>query len=37
MFEWIESNKNLGKVDICIPNAGFSVSDTLIEGEGILY
>jgi len=33
MFKWIESNENLGKVDICIPNAGFSVSQTLIEGS----
>merc|ERR1712226_539844 len=32
MFEWIESNPNLGKVDICIPNAGFSSNGTLMEG-----
>ena len=32
MFEWIENNPDLGKVDICIPNAGFSSDGTLMEG-----
>merc|ERR1711981_668232 len=33
LFEWIENNPNLGKVDVCIPNAGFSTSDSLMEGS----
>ena len=33
MFEWIENNPDLGKVDICIPNAGFSSDGTLMEGQ----
>ena len=35
MFRWIEDNPELGKVDICIPNAGFSTSATLMEGRVI--
>ena len=33
MFEWIENNPNLGKVDVCIPNAGFSSGGSLMEGK----
>jgi NAD(P)-dependent dehydrogenase (short-subunit alcohol dehydrogenase family) len=32
MFEWISEEPNLGKTDICISNAGFSFSQTLLEG-----
>ena len=33
MFQWIENNPSLGRVDICIPNAGFSTDATLMEGN----
>ena len=33
MFNWIESHPDLGRVDICINNAGFSTSNTLLEGN----
>ena len=33
MYEWIESNPDLGKVDVCIPNAGFAASSSLLEGK----
>ena len=29
MFEWIENNKDLGKVDVCICNAGIALSKAL--------
>ena len=32
MFQWIENNPSLGRVDICIPNAGFSANGSLMEG-----
>ncbi len=32
MFEWIENEPNLGRVDVCIPNAGLSVGKTLLDG-----
>ena len=32
MFEWIEANPELGKVDVCIPNAGLAASSSLLEG-----
>lgn len=32
MFQWIENNPSLGRVDICIPNAGFSTNGSLMEG-----
>ena len=37
MFRWIENNPELGKVDVCIPNAGFSTSATLLEGKIIRF
>ena len=33
LFAWIESHPDLGKVDICINNAGFSTSNTLLDGN----
>jgi len=33
MYEWIESNSDLGKVDVCVPNAGFAASSSLLEGN----
>lgn len=33
MFNWIAEHKELGKVDICINNAGMSTSETLLEGK----
>merc|ERR1712029_363809 len=32
MFDWIENHPDLGQVDVCIPNAGFSHNSTLMEG-----
>jgi len=32
MFKWIEEHPNLGKVDVCIPNAGLSHDNKLIDG-----
>ena len=32
MFKWVEDHPELGKVDICIPNAGMSYKSTLLEG-----
>ena len=33
MFEWIESNPDLGKVDVCVPNAGYAAASSLLQGE----
>ena len=33
MFKWIEDHPNLGKVDVCIPNAGLSHDNKLIDGN----
>ena len=33
MFTWIESNPDLGRVDVCINNAGLSTAETLTEGS----
>ena len=33
MYKWIEENPELGKVDVCIPNAGLSSNTTLLEGR----
>merc|ERR1711997_1269159 len=32
MFEWIENHPDLGKIDVCIPNAGFSADKSLLDG-----
>jgi len=32
MFEWIENNAELGKVDVCVANAGFNFDDSLMDG-----
>ena len=32
MFSWIETHPELGKVDVCINNAGLSTAETLSEG-----
>lgn len=32
MFEWIENEPELGRVDICIPNAGLSANTSLLDG-----
>ena len=33
MYKWIEEHPELGKVDVCIPNAGLSSNTTLLEGR----
>ena len=33
MFDWICSNPELGKVDVCINNAGLSTAETLLDGN----
>ena len=33
MFKWIEDHPDLGKIDVCIPNAGYSVGNLLLEGS----
>ena len=33
MFSWIESHPELGKVDVCINNAGLSTAESLAEGS----
>jgi len=33
MFKWISEHKMLGKVDVCINNAGMSTSESLLEGK----
>jgi hypothetical protein len=32
MFKWIEEHPELGKVDVCIPNAGLSFDKSLLDG-----
>ena len=32
MFEWIHNEPDLGKVDLCIPNAGLATKSNLMEG-----
>ena len=32
MFKWVEDHADLGKVDVCIPNAGFSADKSLLDG-----
>jgi NADP-dependent 3-hydroxy acid dehydrogenase YdfG len=33
MYKWIEENPKLGKIDVCIPNAGLSFNTTLLDGR----
>jgi len=33
MFSWIESHPDLGRVDVCVNNAGLSSAETLTEGS----
>ena len=33
MFKWVEENPKLGKIDVCIPNAGLSSNTSLLEGK----
>ena len=33
MFAWIESQPDLGKVDVCVANAGLSKANTLLNGD----
>jgi len=33
MFSWIESHPDLGRVDVCVNNAGLSTAETLTEGS----
>ena len=33
MFAWIESQPRLGKVDVCVANAGLSRASTLLDGD----
>ena len=33
LFSWIENHPDLGRVDVCVNNAGFSTSETLTEGD----
>jgi NAD(P)-dependent dehydrogenase (short-subunit alcohol dehydrogenase family) len=33
MFEWIENEPELGRVDVCVPNAGLSANTTLLDGK----
>ncbi len=36
MFEWVENQPDLGKVDVCIPNAGLSFDKSLLDGIKII-
>jgi len=33
LFSWIEKHPDLGRVDICVNNAGFSSANTLLDGD----
>ena len=33
MFEWIENQPSLGKIDVCIPNAGLCIGNSLLDGS----
>ena len=33
LFDWIEEHPDLGKVDVCINNAGLSAAETLMDGK----
>ncbi len=34
MFSWIEDDPRLGRVDVCVANAGLSTPGTLLECKG---
>ena len=33
MFKWVEDHPDLGKIDVCIPNAGLSKNATFLNGK----
>ena len=33
MFKWVEDHPDLGKIDVCIPNAGFCKNATFLNGK----
>lgn len=33
MFEWIGAEPDLGRVDVCVANAGLSSPESLLDGE----
>ena len=33
MFKWIEDHPDLGKIDVCIPNAGLNQATKLMDGN----
>ena len=33
MFIWIENHPDLGKIDVCIPNAGLNQDSKLMDGN----
>jgi hypothetical protein len=33
LFDWIENEPELGRVDVCIPNAGISSNSSLLDGQ----
>ena len=32
MFDWIEAQPDLGRIDICIANAGMAAPESLLDG-----
>ena len=36
MFIWIENHPDLGKIDVCIPNAGLNQDSKLMDGNFII-
>ena len=37
MFRWIEDHPDLGKIDVCIPNAGLNQATKLMDGNILLF
>ena len=37
MFKWIEDHPDLGKIDVCIPNAGLNQATKLMDGNISLF
>ena len=33
MFKWVEDHPDLGKIDVCIPNAGLTKNATFLNGK----